>query len=153
MGELVEFKDFSRPVRKIHFRVGQEEYDAIPAIPLGMVMELGGLVKNFGSVAAGEFDTKMDALYTFFDGLLQDDGGTRFRKQAQSKVDPLDPKQVIDVMHWLLEVYGLRPTEPSSDSSSGLSATGSSSTDGAQVEGSTHSSSESFESSTSLTTT
>lgn len=128
MGEIVEFKDFSRPPRQVKFKVGQQDYDAMPALPLGMAVDLGLLAK---SLATGEIAEKIQVMWELFDGLLQGDGGSRLKTQAYDKQDPLDLTQTMSIIAWLLEVYGLRPTEPSSDSLSGESPTGTSSTDGA----------------------
>jgi hypothetical protein len=128
---IVEYKDFSRQSKQIKFTVGAQEYDAVPALGLGLAVEMSNIGKTF---AGGEGLERVDTLWEFFGGILQDDGADRLKKQAYSKIDPLDIRQLMNIMNWLLEVYGLRPTQPSNDSSTGSSDDGKSSTDGAQPE-------------------
>lgn len=135
--EIVEFKDFSRPPRQVKFQVGGQSYEALPALPIGLAMDLASLAQTLGT---GDVTSKIGAMWELFEALLQDDGGQRFKQQAYDKRDPLDLPQTLNVMNWLLEVYGLRPTGPSSDSSTGSTDTDTSSTDGAPGEESTHSS-------------
>lgn len=131
MSQTLEYKDFSRPSRQVRFTVGSYEYEAMPAIPLGMALDMAKLKNIFTSEDPA---AKLDGLWSFFDGALLDDGGQQIQKQAYDKKDPLDTHQLMEIMNWLLEVYGLRPTQPSIDSSTGSSESGTSSTDGAPLE-------------------
>jgi len=131
---IVEYRDFSRQSKQIKFTVGEQEYESVPALGIGLAVEMSKIGKTF---AGGEGLERVDALWEFFGGILLDDGADRLKKQAHSKTDPLDVKQLMEIMNWLLEVYGLRPTEPSTPSSTGSSDGGTSSTDGALVETST----------------
>lgn len=131
---IVEFKDFSRPSREVKFKIGRQDYDALSALPLGLAIDLG---KSAATLTGGELAEKIDTIWELFGGLLQGDGGERLKAQAYDKEDPLDLTQLTGVLFWLLEVYGLRPTEPSSSSSDGSSDTDTSSTDGVSDEEST----------------
>ena len=134
METIVEYRDFSRQSKQIKFTVGEQEYEAVPALGLGLAVEMSNIGKTF---AGGEGLERVEALWEFFGGILQGDGADRLKQQAHSKIDPLDIKQLMDIMNWLLEVYGLRPTQPSNDSSTGSSDDGKSSTAGAPLEMST----------------
>lgn len=143
MSEVVEFKDFSRPERRVTFKVGGYDYEAMSRIPLGLALDLGKVARTF---ASADTEDKLAGLWQFFDAALLGDGGQKIQKQVYDKNDPLDTNQLIEIMNWLLEVYGLRPTEPSSNSSTGSSESGTSSTDGAPAETSIPSSSPSSDS-------
>jgi hypothetical protein len=131
---VLEYKDFSRPKRQVKFTVGGYEYEAMSAIPLGLALDMAKVARTFKAV---DEDSRLDGLWQFFDAALMGDGGKQIQKQAYDKTDPLDTNQLVSIMNWLLEVYGLRPTEPSSNSSTGSSESGTSSTDGVQAEDST----------------
>lgn len=143
MTETVEFKDFSRPERRVTFKVGSYEYEAVAAVPLGLAFDMARISRTFGG---DDSEAKLNSLWQFFDAALIGDGGQQIQKQAYDKTDPLDMNQLMNIMQWLLEVYGLRPTEPSSISSTGSRESGTSSTDGAPLAELTPSNSPSFDS-------
>lgn len=63
--------------------------------------------------------------------ILYPESAELFIARASSPARPISQQQLTDVMTWLLEKHGVRPTEESSDSSTGSHnlVTGSSSTD------------------------
>lgn len=81
-----------------------------------------------------------ESIFEIFDQLLIEESAKVFRERAMSKGDRgIDvQRQLMPILYYLLEQYGVRPTQPSSDSSSGsLNVTdGITSTAGAPTEAS-----------------
>lgn len=115
------------------FRVNDDIFDAAPQLPLGLL----SMVPKFKTIGAAPEAAK-DTLLEFFDEILLDGSAARFRARVDDKKKPIGMQQMMNIIEWLLEEYGLRPTQPSSDSSitwPGLAGT--SSTDGASATEST----------------
>jgi len=127
--DQVTIRDFSMSIEPKKFRVNDDIFEAAPQLPLSLL----GMVPKFKSIAA-EPEKSRDTLLEFFDEILLDGSAAKFRERVLSKTAPIGMPQMMNVITWLLEEYGLRPTEPSSDSSitwPGLA--GMSSTDGASA--------------------
>ena len=61
---------------------------------------------------------QLGAMFKLF---LPGPSGERFAERLQSETEPLDiQRQVMPALYWLLEQYGMRPTQPSSPSPNGL---------------------------------
>jgi hypothetical protein len=133
VAEHVEIKSFELNIDPIPFKLNRTSDDtfyAVPDMPLSMVQNLSkfrNITKN-----TDEFDES--ALLAIFAELLTPDSFELLRQRAAEKVFGI--KGMMTVIPWLLEQYGLRPTQPSSPSltGSGDDGTGTSSTDGALVE-------------------
>lgn len=109
------------------FTVGDSDeiFLAAPEAPGGALIDL-----------AKAEDTKphhaVMAMMNFLDQVLLPDSAVRFAARLRSAEHPITGADVVETTNWLIqEVYGGRPTTPSSDSPDGSSATGTSSTDGA----------------------
>ena len=66
--------------------------------------------------------------------VLLPESNALFQKRLEDLENPIGLEQAGSVIEWLLEHYGMRPTEPSSDSSTGpvSPASGTNSTDAQQ---------------------
>lgn len=112
----IRFKDFTEDVQPIQFRVNEDLFIAPAVLPVPTMQQLTIAVaklKDVGDSAA------FDAILEVFDAILVDDSAIRFRQRIADKVQPIGLNQVVNIMTWLIEVYGLRPTEQPSDSSAG----------------------------------
>jgi len=114
----VSFKDFTKVLSRKYFRVGAEEFDALPTLPIPVMQELirastGLRGKDLGAEA-------LDQVLGIFDSILVPESAQRFKARIASVTDPVDLTQVMDIMTWLMELYGKRPTQQSPESSSGL---------------------------------
>lgn len=129
---VIEIKDFSFSLEPKRFKINDDVFEAAPALPLGLASQLS----KFKDIAA---EGASDKLLEFFDEILFDQSAERFRERANSKTEPLPMTLLMPIINWLLEEYGLRPTQPSEISSStSESEDGSTtSTDGASAEAST----------------
>lgn len=146
----LEFKDFSLPEAEMKpkgFRMAPDTF-TMPAIlgvqTLANMARIAGKLarEEDGKVSADDLDGILEAFAELYEEILEEESGPRFRARlldpVESKRNPIDLKrQLIPNLFWLLEVYGLRPTEASSSSSSGQDDAGLGLTDGAPNEVST----------------
>lgn len=115
-------KDFSREV-VVRFKInhvggpqkGQPEFfDGVPGLPALALIEFASLYEKLDNTAnAEEFERIVNIVLT-------DDSATRFLGRLRDKDDPISLTQLMDVLPWLMEQYGMRPTPPSGDSSTPL---------------------------------
>lgn len=125
-------KRFEFSLEPKQFFINDDLFLAAPALPLGIA---GQLAAFKGALEAEAVDKLLD----FFDLILLDASAQLFRERAFSKDKPIPMTQVMPIINWLLEEYGMRPTQPSADSSSTSADAGGStpSTDGASPAAST----------------
>lgn len=139
-------KDFEFSPETKQFRLYQNDpftFEAAPQLPLG----LADMARQLTVASIQEHG--IGVILDFFDGVLLESSAAEIRRRASDKTMPFGPAMLRPVLMWLLEEYGLRPTEPSSSSSStSLEGDGMSLTAGAQAEESTPSDSPSLASST-----
>lgn len=110
----VKFKDFSKKRKPVFFTLdGDERFDCSPGLPVELLQELALLATGVTEENAA------DALKEFFKLALVDEAYERLLLKMRDKQNPLELDQARDIMMWLLEVYGFRPSQPSSDSSAG----------------------------------
>ena len=69
---------------------------------------------------ASDIAKKPETFTQMIDLVLRDESANRFKARMEDKDSPITMKQIMDVLPWLMEKYGLRPSEPSSTSSPGF---------------------------------
>lgn len=111
--DSVNFKDFKKKRRDIYFTNGPDErYDCVPALSLPAIQDIAKLSEGF------TIETAVDHFVEFFNTVLVEESAQRFEhKMRTDKIDPIDQEQALDMMLWVLEQYGVRPTQPSSGTS------------------------------------
>lgn len=126
----VEIKDFSFSVEPKRFRINNDIFYATPEMPV-TIAATAAKISQSGALQKGD----VGPILEFFDEILLDESATRFRHRfTANKQQPIGMRHVNVIIPWLLEEYGLRPTEPSADSSSSSDGTGMSSTAGVSNE-------------------
>lgn len=148
--ELVRHKDFSLSPDPVTFTIAPDTFVCYPEIPLDALAEMAKLAQR-----SENREEQLSKIYDFFDGIMEPDSAARFRRRgrrstpaqgvegepgyvpADINTHPIGMRHAAKIMPWLLEVYGLRPTQESSESSDGSEPTSTSSTDGASDEEST----------------
>jgi hypothetical protein len=95
-------------------------FEASALLGLPQMQDMVKLSKSIGSIADRD-DGDYSEIFTIFDQVLLPDSATRFKERALSRGDTaIDVKrQLLPILYYLLEAYGLRPTQPSSESSTG----------------------------------
>lgn len=118
-----DVKDFTLARTDVRFRIGSDIFYCAPDIPFRMVADIG-------SMASSDVGTSSyEKFLIFLRGIMHPDSAARFQERLDSLEEPIGIQQIKALMPWLLEQYGLRPTEPSSESVSGSGDGDMSSTD------------------------
>lgn len=134
---MSEIKDFSRPRKPVVFTVDGDTFEAAPAIPAETLAEFGDRYQS-----VNEADTIRDTfqiLASVFELVLLPNSHALILARLKDRSNPIDIDQLTEIIEWLMEQYGLRPTRSSPDSSNGQppQEPGTSSTDAAPAEEST----------------
>lgn len=135
--DQIEIKDFTLKIKRYGFKIDQDIFHAHAAMGLPAMQDLIKVSKSIGdAMRTGEYD----AITEIFKQLLDGPSGERFAQRVISRgADAIDVrKQLLPVIYWLLEKHGLRPTQPSSASSTGSpSGTGGTSSTAGSLTGAT----------------
>ena len=125
---IARFKDFTAGEEPISFKVGDQVYVARDDI---LLQHLGRLSEVSEGLGEGG-DKTVNRMLAIFEKLLEAESFERFKGAVTGESGSvIGIIRIQKIVPWLLEQYGLRPTEASSGSSSTLSESGANSTDGA----------------------
>ncbi len=110
-------KDFSRKRKRLVFTIDDDTFEAASTLPGDIYAEMVVKYDGIDNVDAyqGQHDLIKDALQL----ALLPESFERFSARMKDRANPIDDGQMADVVMWLLEEYGLRPTQPSQPSSDG----------------------------------
>jgi len=124
-------KDFTRAHERIRFRIEPDRFEAARALPGRTMTEFASRFEKIGAMPVTQ---QVDAILDALGLVLLPESAALFAKRLGDLENPIELEQASDVMIWLLEKYGLRPTQPSSNSAdgSGNPASGTNSTDAPQ---------------------
>jgi hypothetical protein len=112
-------KDFTRARKRLNFRIDDDLFEAATALP---GKTLARFAARFNDIENVTVDKQLDAFADALSMVLLPESDARFQQRLDDLEHPIELDQASDVIQWLLEQYGLRPTEPSSDSSTGPSS-------------------------------
>lgn len=105
--------DLTRPRPTPRFRLGPDIFTFAPAIPIGRMPAILRAQRGLGNFAETE---DLGPLWTFFALVMDTDNLDRLRARCDSITDPVDHVDLMNVMNHMVEVWGMRPTVPSSES-------------------------------------
>ncbi|MDK1473611.1 hypothetical protein QNO07_09285 [Streptomyces sp. 549] len=130
-----DIRDFTTARKSIRFRVDSDVFDAVPDIPAQTLLDFAMEMEHAGDSP----DQAIRAMVKVVDILLTQESAALFKARMSNPDNPISAQQLKDIMPWLLEQYGMRPTEPSSDSPTGPASPepGTSSTANAPAQAST----------------
>ena len=135
MAETTTFRDFTRKRPRIHFAIGEEEFDARKALPPARLQDAMHKFRG-ANVEDTTVDNIMEKLTGALELLLQPESYTRFvaAMNDEARDEPIDVPQLTEIFQWLIEQYTARPTEalPDSSTSSSNGSAGTDSPDGLQ---------------------
>lgn len=114
----VRFKNFTKKREPVWFQVDEDRFQALPVLPVPTMQLLIGQANALQGKAASP-ETLGEILH-IFDTVLVPESAARFTERLKSTDNPVDLIQVMDILTWLMEGYGQRPTQQSSGSSDGL---------------------------------
>lgn len=122
-------KDFSRSRERIEFVIDGDVFEAAPALPGKTLTEFA---RRFADVADTDLSDRLDVFADALNMVLLPDSAALFTKRFEDLANPIELDQASEVIMWLLEQYGLRPTQPSLSSADGSPnlESGTNSTDG-----------------------
>jgi len=122
-------RDFSRPRKRLTFTIDGELFEAAPVLPGDVYAEF--VTRYNDSADPGTYQQQHDRLKGALQLALITESYDRFAARMKDKTNPIEDDQMAEIILWLLEAYGLRPTGPSQPSSDGQPspASGTSSTD------------------------
>lgn len=111
-------RDFTKERKKLEFKIDDDVFVAASAIPaevlLSFAREFAGMDPETTTV-----DQQLRAFEGVLDIVLTDESLVRFKERMNDKLLPIDMEQIEQIVTWLFEEYGLRPTEAASTSSDG----------------------------------
>lgn len=111
-------RDFSKPRANVSFTIDGDLFEAVSVMPAQTLMEFAGSFAKVGEVPGDS----LEAMRGLLEMVLLPDSYLRIAERMRSKSEPIDIGQISELIPWLLEVYGLRPTQRSSSSADGLPA-------------------------------
>lgn len=126
MGEI---RNFSRDREQILFKIDDDTFEAKSAIPARVMLNF---VKKFAAMTTdSSVEDQLQAFEEVLNLVLTPVSRDRFEERMSDGENPIDISQIEDIVEWLFEQYGLRPTKPSEDSAPGppSPASGTNSTD------------------------
>lgn len=110
-----EIMDFSSPRELIKFQIDGDIFEATPEVAaismIRFVSEAGRLERD-----DVEADEKVKIIQNLFRMVLTHESASRFIRRLEDDARPISIRQFLDVTRWLMERYGLRPTESDSPS-------------------------------------
>lgn len=110
-------KDFSRQRKRLTFTIDGDVFEAATVLPGDIYAEF--VTRYNGTSDTDSYQQQHDSLKSALELALLPDSWQRFADRLKDKEKPIDDDQMADVVLWLLEEYGMRPTRPSPDSSDG----------------------------------
>lgn len=131
---MAELKDFTRKRTRVLFRIDDDVFEAAPALPAETLSEFASRFSSVGETQ--DAHERFMVMASALELVLLPDSYARFRERLRDRAQPIEIDQLSDCLIWLLEQYGLRPTQPSSVSLDGQPspAPGTNSMDAAQHE-------------------
>lgn len=111
-------KDFSKVRKKIEFMIDGDVFEAAPAVPAEVLIEY---TQEFSGMDPEKIpiEQQLKAFRSILALTLLPDSLKLFTERMRDQQRPIEIDQISEVITWLFEEYGLRPTELPTDSSSG----------------------------------
>jgi hypothetical protein len=112
-----EVADFSRPVRRIRFRMEGDIFEAASALPVLTILDFAEAADQIGDQA--EISEARALFQRMFQMVLVPESAERFIARLEDAGNPIDLDQVMKAVDYVMEKYGMRPPQPSGSSSDG----------------------------------
>lgn len=126
----LEIADFSFSPEPKTFTINGDVFKCTPELPLGL-MAKAATIKFDAKTLREDPEHALDPLVDFFASVMFEDSFKIFQERLTDKERPIGLRHIMKILPWLLEVYGLTPTMPPSDSSGSSVSDGETSTAGA----------------------
>lgn len=109
-------KDFTPKRKLLKFKIDDDVFEAVPALPALLAMEF---VDNAQAFESADSHLRIEIVQAMFDLVLEEKSATRFFERLSSKTNAIDVQTMFQVVDWLMGEYGQVPTESPSGSSNG----------------------------------
>ncbi len=119
---MTEMRDFTKKRKDISFRVDDDLFHAARGVPADVLLDFATEFSSMDTTAT--VDQQLRAFRSMLEVVLLPESLERFTARMRDRENPIEIDQVEEIVTWLMEQYGLRPTEPSSASPSGPSGPG-----------------------------
>lgn len=126
--DIVDLTQAGRPATQpLRFRIDADTFEAAAKVPVGHLTQA---INLRGNITGGD----LEPVLRFLDAVLYPHSAQIVRARAVDVANPIDHTDLLNVLNHLIERWGMRPTEPSPNSStpSGDGTSGTSSPAGAQ---------------------
>lgn len=110
--------DFSKPRKRVAFKIDNDVFEAPPAIPAMILMDYA---KRFNGVntETEDPDAQMKIMTDLLKVILRPASYERFYSRLSDPEEPIELDQIQTSIEYLMGKYGLRPTQPPSNSAPG----------------------------------
>lgn len=130
---MTEIRDFTKQRKDISFRVDDDMFHAARGVPAEVLLDFAS--EFAGMELTATVDQQLRAFRSMLEVVLLPDSLERFNERMRDRENPIEIDQVEDIVTWLMEQYGLRPTELPLPSPDGPPGPGSGTTSTASVPG------------------
>lgn len=113
-----EVMDFSLRRRSLRFRVDDDVFEAAPDIATDLALEFADKTELLNSSATPS-DEKIKLTHSLIRLLLFPESADRFIARLADPRQPIGPSKLGEIIKWLFEEYGMRPTTSDSVSLTG----------------------------------
>lgn len=117
---MTEIKDFSKVRKAIQFRVDEDVFHAASAIPAEVLIQFTEAITTSDPTKMSPKE-QVGILRGMLEVVLVPESLTRFRERMADVHNPIELDQINDIVTWLFEEYGMRPTVESVSSPNGAS--------------------------------
>lgn len=111
-----EMKDFSVRREPIKFTIDDDVFEAVPEVAAEVIFRLADQLDRLTDDDGLTVSDQLALIHGMFRALLLPKSADLFIFRMSNPARPIGVEQFKDVLAWLMERYGLRPTE--SDSAS-----------------------------------
>jgi hypothetical protein len=117
---MTEIRDFTKKRKPIIFREGDDVFHAAPGLPAQVMLEFATRFQGMSIEAT--VDQQLEAFTSVLEIALLPESYKRFAERMADRENPIEIDQIEEIITWLMEQYGLRPTALPSVSSDGQPA-------------------------------
>jgi hypothetical protein len=109
--------DFSSPRKSLRFKVDDDIFEAAPDIAAELALEFADFAER--AQESNDVQDNIAVIRAMFNMVLFPDSAERFIARLRDTKHPIGTARMTNIIKWLYEEYGLRPTESDSASARG----------------------------------
>lgn len=104
-----DIPDFSKPRTRVAFRIDDDVFESPPVLPAMVLLAYAKKFQSLGEDATPE--QHMDAMTGVLEMVLLPESYGRFSARLSSMEDPIGLDQMQQAIEYIMEKYGMRPTQ------------------------------------------